>query len=143
MIIDGKEVNIDYKAAQNIQSKIDMQQAIPETAKVELPKKDIKELTNSFEQGGEYNQSNMLGDMYDQNNNTLITGVNSEDNRSDYYQTFEDMDDCPFIHRGLQVIADDACQKNTDGDTTKIYSDDEDIKEILEDLFHERLTTCF
>jgi hypothetical protein len=138
MIVDGKEVNVNYRAAQAVQQRIDVQQDIPETAKVELPKKEIKELSQEFNSYGGF-ESQAFGELYGSQNNTLNTNPNLQENRYSYYQLFEEMDSCPFLHRGLQVIADDACQKNTDGDTVKVYSDDEDIKEILEELFHERL----
>ena len=139
MIVNGKEVNIDYRAAQTIQQRLDVSPEIPETAKVEVSKKDIKELNQSFDSGvSNYNEALMYGNLYG-TENQLLTGLNASENRASYYQVFDQMDGCPFIHRGLQVIADDACQKNVDGDTVKVYSDDEDIKEILEKLFHERL----
>lgn len=139
MIINGKEVNIDYRAAQTIQQHLDVSPEIPETAKVEVSKKDIKELNQTFDSSvSNYNEALMYGNMYG-TENQLLTGLNASENRANYYQVFDQMDGCPFIHRGLQVIADDACQKNIDGDTVKVYSDDEDIKEILEKLFHERL----
>lgn len=138
MIVDGKEVNVNYRAAQTVQQRIDVQQDIPETAKVELPKKEVKELSQEFNSYGGF-ESQAFGELYGSQNNTLNTNPNLQENRYSYYQLFEEMDACPFLHRGLQVIADDACQKNTDGDTVKVYSDDEDIKEILEELFHERL----
>lgn len=139
MIINGKEVNIDYRAAQTIQQRLDVSPEIPETAKVEVSRKDVKELNQTFDSGvASYNEALMYGNMYG-TENQLLTGLNTSENRANYYQTFEQMDGCPFIHRGLQIIADDACQKNIDGDTVKVYSDDEDIKEILEKLFHERL----
>lgn len=138
MIINGKEVNINYRAAQTVQQKIDVQEEIPETAKVEVSKKDLKDLNQIYNDAGGYNEAAMYGDMYG-SQTTLMTGLNATENRYNYYQTFEQMADCPFLHRGLQVISDDACQKNVDGDTVKIYSDDEEIKEILEELFHEKL----
>ena len=138
MIIDGKEVNINYRAAQVIQKKIDLQQEVPETAKIEVSPKDLKELNQSLNSFSGY-ENQYFGDAYGQQNNVLTAGEGVQENRYNYYETFEEMDSCPFLHRGLQVIADDACQKNTDGDTVKVYSDDEDIKDILEELFHERL----
>lgn len=138
MIVNGKEVNINYRAAQTVQQKIDVQEEIPETAKVEVSKKDLKDLNQIYNDAGGYNEAAMYGDMYG-SQTTLMTGLNATENRYNYYQTFEQMADCPFLHRGLQVISDDACQKNVDGDTVKIYSDDEEIKEILEELFHEKL----
>lgn len=136
MIINGKDVSINYRAASEVQQKIDTQKDLPETTKVELSKKDLKELNQQIDNG--YSSGYSYGDMYG-SENTLLTGLNSAENRYNYYQTFDQMDSCPFIHRGLQVIADDACQKNIDGNTVKVYSNDDDIKSILESLFHERL----
>lgn len=138
MIINGKEVSINYRATQNIQQKIDVQPDIPETAKVEVSKADLKELEQSYSNFNNYNEATMYGDMYG-SENTLLTGINATENRYNYYQTFEQMADCPLLHRGLQVIADDGCQKNIEGNTISCNSNDEDIKEILENLFHQRL----
>ena len=136
MIVNGKEVNINYNATYETQKKIDLQAELPETAKTEVSKKELKEINQQIDNG--YNSGYSYGDMYG-SENTLLTGLNSAENRYNYYQTFDQMDACPFIHRGLQVIADDACQKNIDGNTVKVYSNDDDVKTILEDLFHERL----
>jgi hypothetical protein len=80
----------------------------------------------------------MNADFSFQNNNTFLS-KEGRINRKEYYQTFQDMSNCNFIHRGLQIIADDCSQKNQEGHTVKINSDDDEIKEILEDLFYNRL----
>lgn len=138
MIVDGKEVNINYKQAQFIQNKVDNSKYLPETTKVEVNKKEIKELNNSLSSG--IDLGSLYGDSYSSWNNSFSSenGMSIE-NRREYYDTFQEMSECNFIHRGLQVIADDGCQKNIDGNTVKIYSDDEDIKNILDELFNERL----
>ena len=65
MIINGKEVNIDYRAAQTIQQHLDVSPEIPETAKVEVSKKDIKELNQTFDSGvANYNEWNRKSVTY-------------------------------------------------------------------------------
>ena len=59
--------------------------------------------------------------------------------RSSRYETYAEMDTMEFIHRGLELIADDASQPNDDGDTTKVYSDNEEIKEVIHNLFINKL----
>lgn len=141
MIINGKEISVDYRAAQNIQQKLDITPEIPETAKVELPKKEVKELKDDY--SNFYNNISLqnFSDSYGSANNTFsLNGNNANNvNRAEYYDTFQEMSECNFIHRGLQIIADDGCQKNIEGNVTKVYSDDEEIKGILEDLFNKRL----
>lgn len=137
MIINGKDVSVNFHAAQKTQERIDKASDIPETAKTEVSKKEQRELLQSF--SGEYSGYSSYGDMFGSQNNTLNATDGVAGNRAAYYQIFDDMDSTPFVHRGLQVIADDACQKNTEGDTVKVYSGDDEIKGILEDLFHSRL----
>ena len=49
------------------------------------------------------------------------------------------MDLNEFVHRGVEVIADDSTQANSDGNVIKIFSNDEKLKENLENLFIDRL----
>lgn len=132
MLINGKEVAIDFRNAQKIQNRIDNIPQIPDSAKVEVTKSELKEINIT---GDDFNTFN----GYSMQNNTLLTGSKSKENRKDYYDTFQDMADCNFIQRGLQVIADDCSQRNEEGHTVKVYSDDDEIKEDLESLFNERL----
>lgn len=133
MIIRGKEVEIDFRNAEKIQDKVNKANQLPDSAKAELGKKEINELKNYT------NDTFNSFDGFGMSNNTLLTGKNSKENRKDYYSTFQEMSECNFIHRGLQIIADDCSQKNVEGHTLKIYSDDDDIKETLDELFYERL----
>ena len=55
------------------------------------------------------------------------------------YAYYREMDKMEFVHRALEIVSDDGSQKNNEGNALKIYSDDEDVKEMLEDLFFERL----
>ena len=55
------------------------------------------------------------------------------------YAYYREMDKMEFVHRALEIVSDDGSQKNNDGNSMKIYSEDEEVKKILEDLFFERL----
>lgn len=133
MIINGKEVEVDFRNAARIQDRVNQVDQLPDNAKVEVNKKELKDLSvyasNTFENF----------DGYGMTNNTLFTGKKSKENRKDYYTTYQEMSESNFINRGLQIIADDCTQKNEEGHTVKVYSDDDEIKEILEDLFYQRL----
>ena len=136
MLINGKDVVVDFKRSEQIQDKVNRIAQLPDSAKVEVSKKELKELSDFAQQNlGGYDNLNGYG----MSNNTLLTGKNSPDNRKDYYTTFQEMSECNFIHRGLQIIADDCSQKNREGHSVKVYSNDDEIKEILEELFNERL----
>lgn len=137
MIINGKEVELDYKKAQQIQDKFNTINNMPDNSKQEVGKKDLKQMSTFNFSDDDFNSQ--LGDGYGINNNTLLTGKNAKQTRAEYYRSFQEMSECNFIHRGLEVIADDCCQKNKEGNCIKIYSDDDEIKEILEDLFYKRL----
>ena len=133
MIINGKEVEIDFRRAAQIQDKVNKVEQLPDNSKVEVNNRELKQLqditSNTFDSF----------DGYGMNNNILLTGKKSKENRKEYYTTYQEMSDSNFINRGLQVISDDCTQKNNEGHTLKIYSDDDDTKEILEDLFYQRL----
>lgn len=138
----GKEYFLDPKRAQEIQNKINIQKEMPDSLKQGITKKEQKDMSDMFHDGISDVGSDLngfSGEGYGINNNTFIDGDNSLANRISYYDTFQQMSQYNFIHRGLQIIADDATQKNIEGDTVKVYSDDDDIKQILEDMFHRRL----
>lgn len=133
MIINGKEVEVDFRKAAEIQQRVNKVSQLPDSAKVEVNKKELKELKNAVTDTFE------SFDGYGMSNNTLLTGKNSKENRKEYYTTFQEMSECNFINRGLQVIADDCTQRNQEGHTVRCYSDDDEIKQILDELFIERL----
>ncbi len=133
MIINGREVEVDFKRAAQIQDKVNKVEQLPDSAKVEVNKReltDLKLFANDTFDGS---------DSFGFSNNTLLTGKNSKENRKEYYTSYQEMSECNFIHRGLQIIADDCSLRNEDGHTFKILSDDDEIKEILEELFEERI----
>ena len=133
MIINGKEVEVDFRRAAQIQDRVNKVEQLPDNSKVEVNNRELKELqnitSNTFENF----------DGYGMSNNILLTGKKSKENRKEYYTTYQEMADSNFINRGLQIISDDCTQKNNDGHVLKVYSDDDEIKEILEDLFYQRL----
>ena len=133
MLINGKDVEINYKKAAEIQSSVNLVQDLPDNVKTEVSKKDKKELDAII--------NSNLGDFeaYGIANNTLLTGKRQKENRKEYYDTFQEMSEYNFIHRGLQQISDDCSQRNVEGHTLKNYSDDDEIKEILNNLFFDRL----
>jgi DNA-binding MarR family transcriptional regulator len=80
--------------------------------------------------------------VFGYNVNVLDGGGNLNDKsleRKERYDYFREMDTMEFIHRALEIVADDSTQNNNEGNVLKLYSDDDDIKNILDDLFFERL----
>lgn len=134
MLINGKEVEVDFRRAEVVQDRINKIEQLPDSAKAELSKKDLKELSKEVTNNFSY-----LDGAFEVVNNTLLTGKNAKENRKDYYTTFQEMSECNFIHRGLQIIADDCSQKNQYGHSVRINSDDDEIKQILEELFNDRI----
>jgi hypothetical protein len=59
------------------------------------------------------------------------------------YQDFQEMEYTPEIAAALDIYADEACSQDEKGRVLHIYSDNEKIKEILEDLFYNTLNTEF
>lgn len=59
--------------------------------------------------------------------------------REALYEVYIRMDATEFMHRGLEVISDEATQKNDDDETIQVFSDNEKIKEDLEELFYSKL----
>lgn len=144
----GKEYFLDPKKAQDIQTKINTTPQIPDSMKQAITKKEAKDLDGRFKdgfvdqasiQGNDLN--GFTGDGFGFNNNpgTFLEGGDAMANRVGYYSTFQEMSTYNFIHRGLQIIADDGSQKNIEGNVVKVYSDDDEIKDILCDLFYKRL----
>ena len=67
MIVNGKDVNVNFRKAEEIQRRMNPVDALPETLKVEASQKEIKELEN-FDA-----DSLMNADFSFQNNNTTMT----------------------------------------------------------------------
>ena len=130
MLSHGKIVNYDYRQTAKIQEKMNNTPQLPENTRTDLSKKEKSELNDLIT-----NDYNSL-DAYGFQNNTLLgRDSNTKERRKERYITYEEMDECNFIHRGLQVMADDCSQKNTEGNVLKTYSDDDETKEILDNLW--------
>ena len=101
MIINGKDVEVDFRRAAQIQDRVNKVEQLPDNSKVEVNNRELKQLqdiaSNAFDSF----------DGYGMTNNTLLTGRNSKENRKEYYTTYQEMRESNFINRGLQVIKDD------------------------------------
>jgi len=131
MIYNGKYIEYDEKASAIIQTNINKSSELKTDLKSEISK-PLDLIRDDYEATVEYSSSGY--DMF--NDNKKVSGLEERKTRYGYYK---EMDDMEFIHRGLEIVADDSTQANTDGDALKIFSDDEGIKEKLINLFNERL----
>jgi len=59
------------------------------------------------------------------------------------YQDFQEMEYTPEIAAALDIYADETCSQDDKGRVLHIYSDNEKIKEILEDMFYNTLNVEF
>ena len=59
------------------------------------------------------------------------------------YQDFQEMEYTPEIAAALDIYADETCAQDEKGRVLHIYSDNEKVKEILEDLFYNTLNVEF
>lgn len=133
MIINGKEVETNYRRAEEIQKKVNKVEQLPDTAKVEVNKKELKEINYESQDFSNF-------DGFGMTNNTWRDNTSNPETRKDYYNTYQEMSETNFIHRGLQIIADDCTQKNSvNGHTILVNSEDDDIKQTLSELFIDRL----
>jgi len=128
-LIDGVEVFVDEKAARKLQKNIN---AIPELSQ-EL-KTDID--PNKINLSNEFNDGSNLNIFFD---DTEYGSGKDLNDRKARYITYKEMDGMEFIHRGIEIISDDASQSNDAGDVMKFFSDDEAIKGVLEELFIKKL----
>lgn len=135
MLVNGREIVLDQRKAGFTQDSINTNVNLPDLLKTEVSKKQIKDAGYNVD---EIN-SNVSMDMSALNGNSYLGGGSDLENRKGWYSTFQEMANSNFIHRGLQVIVDDACQKNTEGNVVTVVSDNEEIKEILNELFLKRL----
>ncbi len=133
MLINGKEVIYTVKQTSNIQQDVNKTNQLPDELKQEISIKQIKDLVPNFdiESNASVDVSN-IGYFEGQEGETLRS-------RKENYDTYKEMDKMVFIHRAIETVSDDAALKNDEGNVIKVYSDSEDIKEKLQDLFYNRL----
>lgn len=152
MLSNGREINtsnikFDQKSSDNIQQQINKTPGFPDdlSIRTEITDKELREINKRFDDkndtvgGFDFTGFNSFANGFQQNNNSYIEAGDQYQNRINYYNVFNEMSHTNFINRALQVVCDDACQKNNEGNTITIISEDEDIKNILEDLWHKRL----
>lgn len=134
MFLNGKEIDYNPNASAVIQHAINSQDAVDNSLKSDLPKpKNI--LSDNFVSTG-------LAD-FEFSNNGFYTDNSNKDtfaqDRKGRYILYDEMDKMEFIHRGLELISDDGSQQNSEGNVIKITSNEETIKESLENLLLKRL----
>ena len=127
-LVNGKEIEIKPGQPEAIQKRIN---AIPELksdlkSDVDIKQSENKDIPDMGFSGGFR--------LFDEESKAQIK-------RKDRYSWFREMDEMEFIHRALEVVADDSTQIKDEGNTLKIYSDEETIKAKLEELFYNRLDT--
>lgn len=59
------------------------------------------------------------------------------------YQDFQEMEYTPEIAAALDIYADETCAQDDKGRVLHVYSDNEKVKEVLEDLFYNTLNVEF
>jgi len=129
-LIDGIEVFSDERSSRSIQTNINAIPELSQDLKTDIDPKKIN-LTdeNTFD-------SSDMNIFFDENG---YGGDGTANSRKDRYSVYREMDGMEFIHRGIEIIADDSSQENEDGDVLKVFSDDEKIKGTILDLFTNKL----
>lgn len=127
MLLNGKEVKFTPKQTISVQQDINTISQMPDELKQQLTPEEMKSL--------------MPVEGVDVSNIGFFSGQEEEGlrNRKERYDMFREMDQMVFIHRGVETICDEGVQRNDEGHALKFYSDDDEIKERLDDLFNNRL----
>jgi hypothetical protein len=127
-LIDGVEVFTDEKSARNIQKEINSIPDLGQELKTDIDPRKID--IDADSNGSDFNI------FFDDTE----FGQGSElNNRKSGYDTFKEMDKMEFIHRGIEIISDDSSQPNPEGDVMKFFSDDEEIKNLFNELFLKKI----
>lgn len=117
-LINGKEIVYDEKQSIAIQKQINALDDLKSDLKSEVePSKEIADI--NFGSGFT---------LFEKEDSKYV-------DRKERCEYFREMDTMEFVHRGLEIVADDGSQANTDGNVLTIYSDDDENKTNLEDLF--------
>jgi hypothetical protein len=126
-LINGKEVSFTTKQTLSIQQDISKIAQIPDELKQQLSPEEMKSI--------------LPAEGVDVSNIGFFSGQEEEGlrNRKERYDLYREMDQMVFIHRAIETVCDDGVQMNDEGHALKFYSDDDDIKDRLDDLFNNRL----
>lgn len=125
MLVNGKFVLPDEKKAAELQDKLNKNDDISNNVKSEIEKP--KEILND-------NNGGIPTESFSIFNETDVSNT-----RESYYEIYKEMSKMEFIHKALEIVSDDACQKNQEGYVLDIISNSEKTKDILKDLFIKRL----
>ena len=120
----GKYIDFDENQVAKIQKEINKKENLKSDLKSEIENpQDVNSDAYGLEMG----------------NHGLFDAATIGGERDQEYSYYKEMDRMEFIHRALEIVADDSTQANSDGHVLKVYSDDEEIKNELEEMFEERL----
>ena len=128
MIYNGKWVQPDPKSAAVTQTEINKNNFMQQDLKSEIPRP--KSVVDGLTTDGlslEYGFGSFAG------------AAQQPYDKKTVYSLYSEMSNMEFINKGLSIIASDGSKKNTQDNVFKIYSENEDIKEKLNDLFFNRL----
>ena len=129
-LIDGVEVFVDERAARKLQVDINAIPDLGQELKTDIDPKKIDLTDSNYIDGSDFNI------FFDE---TEFGDGGDLSNRKNGYTTYKEMDGMEFIHRGIEIISDDSSQPNDTGDVVKFFSDDEEIKAVLDELFVKKL----
>lgn len=117
-----------------------------------LDNKDSQELLgpvkHSFTPKGSNNREEVQQQFLDWQVQKIASDIYSraiyfDTDRISAYQDFEAMDHSPEIKQALSIMRDECLTKNEYGEILQIYSDQERVKEVLKDLFFNKLNINF
>jgi len=130
-MINGKEVFYDIKKQHEIQKDIDQSKMMPADSKTEL---DISKLRKDLMR--DEDDPATLSMFFD---DASVQGMRSLNDRRGSYSVYRGMGSNEYINRSLEIIADDSTQQNDDGNVVRVFSPNEDIRKIGEELFVKKL----
>jgi hypothetical protein len=139
MLVNGVEVfdkPISLKQALNVQKQINR---VPEMEDELKTSGDVSVTNNEIEVvSPNVNNWSVSGPGFFEGMGSSVR-KKSALSREQLYEVYMRMDATEFMHRGLEVISDEATQKDDNDEVIQIYSENEKIKEALDDLFYTRL----
>ena len=138
MLVNGVEVfdkPISLKQALNVQKQINR---VPEMEDELKTSGDVSVTNNEIEVvSPNVNNWSVSGPGFFEGMGSSVR-KKSALSREQLYEVYMRMDATEFMHRGLEVISDEATQKDDNDEVIQIYSENEKIKEALDDLFYTR-----
>ena len=133
MLINGKEVYRNEKVSIEVQKQVN-----------KIPQLNTADLNSEIDPKKIEKTLDLISSSHGDNGAITFDGMSYGDaadytSRVNRYQIYREMDTMEFIHRGLELTADDATAPNGEGDVLKVYSDDDEKKNILQELFFDKL----